>query len=100
MYLGCNIENSSYDVTMCAERVALFSAIAAGERNLAAIALVADTDEPLSPCGACRQVIAELAPAAKIVLANSAGDAFVTSIDELLPRVFNLTGGERKRDTN
>src|SRR5690625_5754686 len=59
IYSGCNIENSSYSLTCCAERVALFKAISAGEKNFISMAIIADTEHPISPCGACRQVMVE-----------------------------------------
>ena len=58
VYGGCNIENASYPVTNCAERTAIFKAVSEGEKELVAIAVVADTEDPCSPCGACRQVMA------------------------------------------
>jgi cytidine deaminase len=89
VFPGCNIENAAYPSTICAERVALTSAYAAGERDVVALAVVADTSGPVSPCGTCRQVIHELAPNASVVLANM-GDAvqFVTP-RELLPFGFD-----------
>src|SRR5699024_6625884 len=59
IYSGCNIENSSYSLTCCAERVALFKAISAGETNFTGMAIIADTEQPIIPCGACRQVMSE-----------------------------------------
>jgi cytidine deaminase len=97
VYAGCNVENSSYSATMCAERVALFSAIAAGERDFAAIALVADLAEPLTPCGTCRQVLAELAPTIAIAMANLAGAVHTTTIGELLPAPFSLPEPRQRR---
>lgn len=88
VYIGCNIENSSYGATMCAERVAIFSAVAADERDFAAIALVADLAEPLKPCGMCRQVLLELAPELTVVMANLAGHVLVATIKDLLPAPF------------
>lgn len=88
VFPGCNIENAAYPSTCCAERTALFSAYAAGERDVLAIAVVAETPGPVSPCGTCRQVIAELAPRAAVFLANTAGAIRPTTPAELLPGVF------------
>ncbi|MCW0202510.1 MAG: cytidine deaminase [Rhodanobacter thiooxydans] len=92
-FSGCNVENASYGLCNCAERTALFNAIAAGCRpgDFAAIAVVADTDDPVSPCGACRQVMAELCgDAMPVVLANLNGDTRQTSVAALLPGSFRL----------
>lgn len=90
VYLGCNIENASYGLGNCAERTALFKAISEGEKDIAALAVVGDTDGPISPCGACRQVIAEFCEKdTPIILANLKGDFTVTSISELLPGSFS-----------
>lgn len=89
VFLGCNIENASYGLTNCAERTAIFSAIAAGAKELAALAVVADGEQPCSPCGACRQVIAEFS-IKRIILANLAGKSRVVTAEELLPYAFSL----------
>jgi cytidine deaminase len=85
VFTGCNVENVSYGLTMCAERVALGTAIAAGVRAFRAIVIVADTKLPVSPCGACRQVLAEFAPKLEVVLANRS-EVQRFSLGELLPR--------------
>ena len=87
VYGGCNIENSSYPVTNCAERTAIFKAVSEGERDISAIAVVGDTDGPCSPCGACRQVIAEFG-INRIIMANLKGDVKVVTLEELLPFAF------------
>ncbi|KHO60977.1 MULTISPECIES: cytidine deaminase [Thermoanaerobacter] len=88
-YQGCNIENASYGLTNCAERTALFSAYANGDRKLKAIAVVADTEGPVSPCGACRQVMLELGGENMIViLSNMKGDYAVVTVKDLLPGAF------------
>lgn len=92
IYSGCNVENASYGLTVCAERNALFQAIAAGEREFSILAVVADTPQPVAPCGACRQVMAEFGVDI-IVLANLAGDVLVYRLEELLPAAFQ--GGKR-----
>ncbi|GAQ25138.1 cytidine deaminase [Tepidanaerobacter syntrophicus] len=89
--LGCNIENASYGLTVCAERVTLFKAYSEGKKDIAALAVAANVDEPVSPCGACRQVIAELAPSAIIYLSNRDGSKIKTmTVEELLPYAFRL----------
>lgn len=92
VYLGANVENASYPLCMCAERNALFHAMMNGKKkeDFLALALAADTPGPCSPCGACRQVIAELFPAdAPIVMGNVAGEYEVTDIAALLPYAFS-----------
>lgn len=88
VYGGCNIENSSYPVTNCAERTAIFKAVSEGERDIEAIALIADTDGPCSPCGACRQVMGEFR-IPKVIMANLKGDVKVVTLEELLPYAFS-----------
>lgn len=88
---GCNIENASYGLTMCAERVTLFKAYSEGIRDIKALAIAANTDDPISPCGACRQVILELARDATIYLLNrDASKIKKVTIDDLLPYSFKL----------
>ena len=89
IYTGCNIENASYGLTVCAERNALFSAVGAGERNFTALCVVGDTEEPISPCGACRQVMAEFKVPC-IILANLKGDVKEYTLEDLLPYGFTL----------
>lgn len=86
IFTGCNVENLSFGLTICAERSAVFSAVAAGERDFTALAVVADSQQPVTPCGACRQVLAEFAPALPVCSANLQGAVFESSIAELLPR--------------
>jgi cytidine deaminase len=88
IFPGCNIENAAYPACVCAERVALLSAYAAGEREILALAVAADTAGPASPCGTCRQVIFELAPRCTVVLANLADALLLTSPEALLPGGF------------
>ena len=92
VYIGANVENASYPLCMCAERNALYGALMDGKRadDMAALAVVADTEGPCSPCGACRQVISELFPKdAPIYLANLKGDLVQTTAEELLPFAFD-----------
>lgn len=92
-FSGCNVENASYGLCNCAERTALFSAVAAGCRpgDFVAVAVIADTDGPVSPCGACRQVMAELCDGAMpVLMANLSGDTQQTTVAALLPGSFKL----------
>lgn len=90
VFHGCNIENAAYSMTNCAERTAFFKAISEGNTEFDLLAIVADTDRPVSPCGACRQVIAEFCPGdMKVILTNLNGDVFETTVEELLPGAFN-----------
>mgnify|MGYP003707207609 FL=1 len=92
-FSGCNVENAAYGLCNCAERTALFNAVAAGCRpgDFAALAVIADTDDPVSPCGACRQVMSELCDdAMPVLLANLHGDTQQTSVAALLPGSFKL----------
>ena len=92
IFVGANVENSSYPLCMCAERNALYNAKMNGvkKEEMVALALSADTDEPCSPCGACRQVISELFPKdAPIYMSNLKGDVQETTIEELLPYAFS-----------
>src|SRR5437870_8699966 len=84
-FVGSNVENISYWLTICAERIAMGSAVAAGEREFVAIAVVADTVEPIVPCGACRQFLAEFAPDLIIVSATLRGDQKIENLSQLLP---------------
>jgi len=95
VYTGCNIENAAYSPTICAERVALGAAIAAGEPigEFSVIAIVGGLREPTSPCGVCRQVLSELAPGIVVAMASDPekGDGrLVLTIEELLPHSFSL----------
>lgn len=85
---GCNIESSSYSLTICAERTAIFKAISDGERKFKAIAVAGDTEGFLSPCGACRQVISDLCGEIDIVLINSKNELKILKTSELLPYAF------------
>ncbi len=87
VFTGANVENASYGLSMCAERVALFKAVSEGYRDFEAIAVVADTDGPVSPCGACRQVLSEFGDM-DVIMANMKGDVKVMKLSELLPESF------------
>lgn len=88
---GCNVENRSYGLTICAERVALAAAVVRGERQPRAIAVVTDTDPPSPPCGLCLQALAELAEDLPILLANPQGDRQEVRLSQLLPNPFRLS---------
>ena len=92
VFVGANIENSSYPLCMCAERNALYNGYMHGKKkdDFVALALCAATDEPCSPCGACRQVLSEIFPAeAPIYMSNLKGDVEETNIVKLLPYAFS-----------
>lgn len=89
IYTGCNIENAAYPVGCCAERVAIFKAIANEERDFSKMVIVADTKEPVSPCGSCRQVMSEFfIRTMSICLTNLNKDKTLTTMEELLPFAF------------
>lgn len=86
---GCNIENASYGLTLCAERVAIFKALSDGERNFEAMAVVTDADSLTPPCGACRQIIWEFCGDVPVFLANLQGKREALKMSDLLPRPFD-----------
>ena len=86
---GCNVENATYGLTICAERVAIFKAISEGERGFSAIAVVTDTEAPTPPCGACRQLIWEFCGDIPVSMANLDGKIEVMQMRELFPRAFD-----------
>lgn len=88
IYCGCNVENASYGLTVCAERNAIFQAVAHGERELRGIAIAVPTDAFPSPCGACRQVIREFAVDCPVILINGSGQTRQTRLKTLLPDAF------------
>ncbi len=94
IYTGANVENSSFGLSMCAERIAIFKAVSEGEREFKRLAVVANTKDVVSPCGACRQVMAEFGNF-EVVLANTSGKIKITDVSSLLPGAFDL-----RRDTN
>jgi len=96
VFAGCNVENSSYGLTICAERNAVFRAVAGGKRHFQAIAIASDDPGFITPCGACRQVLAEFAPHLEIILTNRKGKKKVTSLDKLFPVPPNLKKLSRK----
>lgn len=88
IFLGCNVENASYGLTNCAERTAIFSAVAAGFRDFRMMAIYADTVNYIFPCGACRQVFMEFNPDMEIIMGNINDDYCLKKAKELLPAAF------------
>jgi cytidine deaminase len=86
---GCNIENATYGLTICAERVAMFKALSEGHRRFARVAVVADTAEPTPPCGACRQILWEFGGDLEVILANLRRETGRLALSELLPTPFD-----------
>ena len=93
IHVGANVENKSYGLTVCAERIAIFNAVSAGKRSFVALALVTDVTPAATPCGACRQVIREFSASIPIMIANKSGQATLTSIADLLPDSFGPSVG-------
>jgi cytidine deaminase len=90
VFHGCNIENAAYPMCVCAERTALFKAYSEGKRNFKGLAVVADVNRPVPPCGACRQVISELCPPKmNVYLTNLLGEVQTITVEELLPGAFS-----------
>ena len=86
VYTGCNVENAAYGPSMCAERTAVFKAVSEGEREFEVIAIV--TENGVSPCGTCRQVMMEFAPDMSVIIADTEGSTRFTTVRELLPDSF------------
>ena len=91
IWTGANVENASYTLGLCAERVALFYALTHGARRIAAAAIITGASSPASPCGACRQILFEFAPDARLVLVTTGGDLLRASVRELLPLAFDAS---------
>lgn len=89
IFTGCNIENASYGLTMCAERVAIFKAVSEGKRTFNRIAVFADTENLTPPCGACRQIIWEFCGDVEVVMSNTQGKTETFQMRELLPNAFD-----------
>ena len=97
IYSGANIENSAYGLTNCAERTAIFSAVSAGNRKIEALLLVSGTENPITPCGSCRQVINEFADGEiEIIMMTEEGKELSMSNQELLPGAFSDKSMEKK----
>ncbi|PEP14347.1 cytidine deaminase [Bacillus wiedmannii] len=91
IYTGCNIENASYGLCNCAERTAIFKAVSEGERDFSYLVITGETDGPISPCGACRQVIAEFCESKMpVLLTNVKGDEKEVTVEQLLPGAFSI----------
>lgn len=88
IYGGCNIESSSFGLTMCAERNALSNALCSGENKFSAILVVADTEKPVSPCGACRQLVYDYAPGITVIMTNLKKDVIEMKIEDMLKYPF------------
>lgn len=97
IYKGCNIEISTYALTICAERTAIFKAISEGEDRFEAIAVVSDDPGYTPPCGACRQVLMDLAGNIDFIMINSRGNVRILKMKELLPHAFGKKNLERTR---
>ncbi len=91
IYTGCNVENATYGLTVCAERVAIFKAISEGARKFTRVAVVADTESLTPPCGACRQILWEFCGDVEIVLSNLAGKTETLKLGTLFPRAFDAS---------
>lgn len=97
-FLGCNIENAAHSPANCAERTAIFKAVSEGALEFTALAVVADTVDPVTPCGVCRQVMAEFfQPETKVYLGNLQGAMEITTLEELLPGAFTSRDLDKER---
>ena len=90
IFIGSNVENSSYGLSICAERAAIFNAVSSGYKKFTKIAVVTDSEPPSSPCGACRQVIFEFGDDIEVIMANLKGDVKIEKIDKLLKDGFKI----------
>ncbi|KPL03792.1 MAG: cytidine deaminase [candidate division Zixibacteria bacterium SM23_73_2] len=90
LYTGANVENSSYGLSMCAERVTLFCAVSSGEKEFSKLAIVTDSEEPVTPCGACRQTLLEFDGELEIICATTEGKMKIYKLKELLPEPFKF----------
>jgi cytidine deaminase (EC 3.5.4.5) len=88
VFCGTNVENASYGLSMCAERVAVFKAVSEGHTSFVKMAVVSETKNPVYPCGACRQVLYEFSPGIELVFSGKGGEIFVRKLNELLPEAF------------
>jgi len=88
IFTGCNIENASLGLSICAERVAIYKAVSSGYKSFKALAIIGDTDDPCTPCGACRQVMLEFSPDMEVIMTNLHQKIKITKAKELLPDMF------------
>jgi cytidine deaminase len=91
IHTGCNVENATYGLTLCAERVAVFKAISEGVRKFQRIAIAADTDTLTPPCGACRQILWEFCGDIEVILVNPRGASETLQLKSLFPRAFDAS---------
>ncbi len=91
VWTGCNIENATYGLTVCAERVAVFKAVSEGARKFKRVAIAADTERPTPPCGACRQILWEFCGDVEVILANPRGATETFRLKDLFPRPFDVS---------
>jgi cytidine deaminase len=98
IWSGCNVENASYGLSICAERNALFGAVAHGVRRFVACAVITSAKTPVTPCGACRQVLSEFGPSFEVRCYGSDGAELATTTRELLPHAFSEADLEKPRD--
>jgi len=91
IHTGCNVENASYGLSICAERAAVFKAIAYGDKEFDSILIITDTENPVTPCGACRQVLTEFNPELDVIMVTKSGKKEKRSLSELLPLAFNIS---------
>jgi cytidine deaminase len=91
IFSGCNVENASFGLTVCAERTAIFTAVSARVRRYSGLVVVTSSDAPVTPCGACRQVLHEFQPGFEVRCYGKSGAELITSTTELLPRAFIST---------
>ncbi len=95
IFTGANVENASYSVTCCAERVALFKAVSGGEKKFEAIAVISDSSQLTYPCGVCRQALCEFSPGMKVIVSDNEQNYKVTTLKALLP--FAFTGKDLEK---
>jgi len=90
IYTGCNVENASYGLSLCAERAAVLKAVSDGEQAFDTIVILSDTENPITPCGACRQVLAEFNPNIEVVMVTTTGKQKTSNLAELFPGAFQI----------